>query len=71
MKEFWIKLAAVTITIIALYYLMSPYQQCMRSQESYADFAADSLKSYGRLTEVTPDEHKRWIVGTCHEQASW
>lgn len=71
MRDFWIKLGAVTVTIIALYYLMSPYQQCMRLTESYADFAADVLKSYSRETEVTPDEYKSQIGYSCRRQTSW
>lgn len=71
MRDFWIKLGSITVTIIALYYLTSPYQQCLRLQESYADFAADILKSYGRTTKISPDEYKELHGGDCRRQTSW
>lgn len=71
MRDFWVKLGSITVTIIALYYLTSPYQQCLRLNESYADFSADALKSYGRPTEVSFDEYMEIKGGDCRRQTSW
>ena len=43
----------------------------MRLEESYADFADDFFKSYGRKTNLTPDEYKELGASDCRRQTSW
>jgi hypothetical protein len=43
--NFWVKLLGVAIVIYGLYYLMSPYQNCVRSKGRYADYI-DSFIPY-------------------------
>lgn len=71
MSGFLIKLGAVTVTIVALYYLMSPYQECMRTQESYEDYATDFWNRRGEYTSLTPKEFREWKVTQCQGRTSW
>ena len=70
MSGFFIKLGAVTVTIVALYYLMSPYQECMRTQESYEDYVTDFWNRRGGYT-ATREEFRGFKVIHCQGRTSW
>lgn len=38
LNNFWAKLLGVAIVVYGLYYLISPYQNCVRAKGSYANY---------------------------------
>lgn len=37
-NNFWVRLVGIAVVIYGLYYLVSPYQNCLRSEGGYADY---------------------------------
>ena len=68
-NNFWVRLASITTVILMLYYLMSPYQQCMRSQESYSNYVKKN--EYPNLEGLSHDEHNRVQGNYCRRDTSW
>ena len=37
-NNFWVRLLGIAVVIYGLYYLVSPYQNCLRSEGGYAEY---------------------------------
>jgi hypothetical protein len=44
LDNFWVKLLGVAIVVYGLYYAISPYQNCLRSEGGYAEYVELFLK---------------------------
>ena len=71
MNNFWVKLGAVVVVILGLYYTMSPYQKCMRTSESWSDWRQDVLQTRGKEPRLTKREYDRILVNDCQGRTSW
>lgn len=69
MNNFWVKLGAVAVVILGLYYAMSPYQKCMRGVESWSDYIAKHPTF--NFTEEQKRIRNSSIVSSCQRYNSW
>jgi hypothetical protein len=73
MTQFFIKLGAVTCAVLILYFVMSPYQRCVR-QSNDMDSYIDSRETIQRINpnaEYSLKEFKQLNRELCSNDHGW
>lgn len=80
LDNFWVKLIGVAVVVYTLYFAISPYQNCLRSEGDYNDYIALFLKishtpppppGFIPLGADTEEEWRRDLKMRCIRVAAW
>ena len=75
-KDFLIRLFSLTIVLIVLYYIFSPYQNCKRQNRDNFDFKVLKFQNYDKpqgneIGTATSETDESKLSNYCQDKTSW